>query len=70
MGAKVGRLTKQPLSSPPLKPCHPKNINVNQCEFEGRRLIHYSADFGHVEILSFLIENGAEVNCKDKYGIR
>ncbi|CAN9508189.1 unnamed protein product [Ophioblennius macclurei] len=34
----------------------------------GRMPLHYAADFGHKELLEYLISKGADVNAKDKHG--
>ncbi|KAH8249125.1 hypothetical protein KR032_006264 [Drosophila birchii] len=42
--------------------------NVNE-EIKGRYPVHYAADFGHLNVLEFLIDIGADVDRKDKHGI-
>ncbi|KAH9418221.1 myotrophin-like isoform X1 [Dermatophagoides pteronyssinus] len=36
---------------------------------DGRRPIHYAADYGQKEILEYLIQLGANVNSLDRHGI-
>lgn len=45
-----------------------KQIDVNS-EINGRYPLHYAADFGQVEVLSYLIKKGAKVDVEDKHGI-
>lgn len=35
----------------------------------GRNALHFAADYGHVDIIEYLISKGANVNLKDKHGI-
>ncbi|CAH8849381.1 unnamed protein product [Trichobilharzia szidati] len=35
----------------------------------GRTLIHYAADYGQKEICAYLINNGADVNISDNFGV-
>ncbi|KAI1309395.1 Myotrophin [Halotydeus destructor] len=44
------------------------NIEVNS-SIDGRPLIHYAADYGHTEVIQYLIQKGANVNSTDKHGI-
>lgn len=41
---------------------------VNQ-DINGRTLLHYAADYGQSEVISYLISKGADVNILDKHGI-
>lgn len=45
-----------------------QNIQVNQ-DVNGRTLLHYAADYGQTEVVSYLISRGANVNANDKHGI-
>ncbi|XP_046979424.1 myotrophin [Schistocerca americana] len=45
-----------------------KQIDVNK-EIDGRPPIHYAADYGQGEVISYLVTKGADVNAKDKHGI-
>ncbi|KAK2716177.1 hypothetical protein QYM36_010677, partial [Artemia franciscana] len=45
-----------------------KGINVNQ-KFDGRPLLVFAADYGHADILEFLLSRGASIDEKDKHGI-
>lgn len=38
-----------------------KSTSVNTV-IDGRPLIHYAADFGHKDVIQFLIEKGADLN--------
>lgn len=42
--------------------------DVNQ-EVGGRRPMHYAADFGHKDVMDFLISMGGDVNASDKHGL-
>ncbi|KAI3366684.1 hypothetical protein L3Q82_009354, partial [Scortum barcoo] len=43
--------------------------DVNRTLEGGRKPLHLAADFGHTEVVEFLISKGADVNAPDKYGI-
>ncbi|XP_066991004.1 myotrophin [Anabrus simplex] len=45
-----------------------KEIDVNK-EIDGRPPIHYAADYGQEDVITYLISKGADVNAKDKHGI-
>ncbi|CAL1283652.1 unnamed protein product [Larinioides sclopetarius] len=45
-----------------------KGVDVN-ASIDGRLPIHYAADYGQTEVLSYLIEKGANIEAKDKHGI-
>jgi len=45
-----------------------ENIQINQ-DINGRTLLHYAADYGQSEVVSYLISRGANVNALDKHGI-
>ncbi|KAF7492639.1 Myotrophin [Sarcoptes scabiei] len=45
-----------------------QKLDVNVM-IDGRRPIHYASDYGHKEILEYLIKLGADVNSLDKHGI-
>ncbi|VDM40703.1 unnamed protein product [Toxocara canis] len=42
--------------------------NVNTM-IEGRYPIHYAADYGHTDIVQYLLSKGADVNVLDVHGI-
>jgi hypothetical protein len=45
-----------------------RNINVNvKDDVSGWTPLHYAADEGHIEIAGLLLQNGAEVNAKDRW---
>ena len=46
---------------------NPSNIN-QQDENNGFTALHYCAQNGYLQIAQLLIDNGADVNIKDKYG--
>ncbi|CAK9292326.1 unnamed protein product [Gordionus sp. m RMFG-2023] len=45
-----------------------KTIRINE-ELRGRQPLHYAADYGQAEIIKFLLNQGADINAKDSYGI-
>lgn len=45
-----------------------QNFNVNE-EINGRKCLHYAADYGQTEVLAYLISRGAVVDDADKHGI-
>ena len=38
-------------------------------DLDGRKPLHYAADFGHGTVVDYLIGKGAEINAKDKHDI-
>ncbi|XP_063398766.1 myotrophin-like [Mytilus trossulus] len=45
-----------------------EGVNLNE-EIEGRTPLHYAADYGHSEVIGFLVDKGGQVDIKDKHGI-
>lgn len=45
-----------------------KSVDVN-APIDGRSPIHYAADYGQLEVLEFLLSEGADLNVLDKHGI-
>ncbi|CAF0763454.1 unnamed protein product [Adineta ricciae] len=45
---------------------HPGKVNE---QMNGRSLLHYAADAGNFDVLKELVNNGANVNSKDKFGL-
>lgn len=43
-------------------------VDVKKKNETGRQAIHYAASKGNLEILSLLLQSGASVNARDKYG--
>lgn len=39
-------------------------------EVEGRNYVHYACDYGQLDVLKYLIQNGAHEDDDDQYGIR
>ncbi|KAI5699284.1 myotrophin-like [Diaphorina citri] len=46
-----------------------KTYIINK-EVEGRKYIHYASDYGQLDVLKYLIANGAHKDDEDQYGIR
>ncbi|VVC27339.1 Ankyrin repeat-containing domain,Ankyrin repeat [Cinara cedri] len=44
------------------------NWDVNNVS-NGRTMLHKACDFGHLDIVEYLIQNGADINKKDNFGI-
>ncbi|CAF3034284.1 unnamed protein product [Rotaria socialis] len=45
---------------------HPGKVNE---QMNGRSLLHYAADAGNYDVLKELVDNGANVNSNDKFGL-
>lgn len=43
-----------------------KGATINAYDKKDRRAVHWAAHMGHVEVVKTLVENGAELNCRDK----
>ncbi|CAJ0564084.1 unnamed protein product, partial [Mesorhabditis spiculigera] len=43
--------------------------NVDEVVKAGRNSMHMACDYGQVEVVKYLIENGGNVNLADKHGI-
>lgn len=43
--------------------------DVNRTLESGRKPLHHAADYGHAEVVDYLISNGADVNVQDKHGL-
>eukprot|EP00493_Phyllostaurus_siculus_P007347 UN07424 len=43
--------------------------DVNAEVMNGRTSIHFAADYGQLEVLQYLVEQGANIDLADKYGI-
>jgi len=50
-----------------------KHIESNKTDvnasIDGRHPIHYASDYGQHDVIKYLLDNGADVNAKDKHGI-
>ena len=44
------------------------DININVCDAQKNTALHYAALFEEVDIVQTLINNGANVNCKNELG--
>mmetsp|Transcript_26024 Transcript_26024/g.58867 ORF Transcript_26024/g.58867 Transcript_26024/m.58867 type:complete len:2813 (-) Transcript_26024:149-8587(-) len=43
-------------------------IDVNEHNYDGRTALHIAASEGHAELVQFLLDKAADVNCKDRRG--
>ncbi|CAG7822921.1 unnamed protein product [Allacma fusca] len=43
-----------------------KDRSLNASDFEGRTPLHYAAMFNHSELVTFLVNEGSEINPLDK----
>ncbi|XP_008313833.1 myotrophin [Cynoglossus semilaevis] len=41
--------------------------DINRTLEEGRKPLHYTADYGHRDVMEYLISKGADVNALDKH---
>ena len=47
-----------------------QNMSVNMADHANKRTpMHWAADFGQVEVMTYLLAKGANVNAKDQHGI-
>lgn len=45
-----------------------RNLDVNTADYDQRTALHVAAAEGHVDVVSFLLSEGAVSNCKDRWG--
>ncbi|XP_064635254.1 myotrophin-like [Lineus longissimus] len=45
------------------------NLDVNKEQLGGRKALHFAADYGHDDIIKYLLSKGADINEEDKFGI-
>jgi len=46
-----------------------KGVDVNADLMNGRMALHYAADYGHADVLEYLLSKGAKIDLPDKHGI-
>jgi glutaminase len=44
------------------------SVDVNAADYDGRTAMHLASEEGHLEVVKYLIEKGASVNCVDRWG--
>ena len=44
------------------------NINLNILNYLGRTSLHYASENGHQPVVELLLDRGADIDQKDKYG--
>lgn len=47
---------------------HIQNIDLNRGDYDKRTPMHLAAINGYLEIVEYLVENGCDVNPKDRWG--
>lgn len=43
-------------------------VNINAGDYDRRTPLHLAVSAGNVDVIKYLIEKGADVNCKDRWG--
>jgi len=46
------------------------HVNVNQGDYDNRTALHLATSHCHVNVVRALLDHGADVNCKDRWGSR
>lgn len=47
--------------------CHSKGALFNMCDYDGRTPLHVACSNGNVDVVRFLLEEGAPVHQKDRF---
>jgi len=45
-----------------------QNVNVNAMDKKGKTALMWAANYGHIEVVKFLVKSGADVNIADNKG--
>jgi len=43
--------------------------DVNAADYDGRTPLHIAASYGHVDVVDWLVEHGAVLDCRDSFGL-
>lgn len=44
------------------------HVDINTTDYDGRSALHLAAESEHTEIIEYLVNNGADMNLKDRWG--
>lgn len=45
-----------------------RGLDINEGDYDKRTPLHLAVSAGHIDIIKHLIENGANINCRDRWG--
>lgn len=45
-----------------------ENFNVNDADYDGRTALHLASEEGHLDAVRYLVRQGANINCEDRWG--
>ena len=53
-----------------LRALNSADVDINQVDYDKRSVLHVAATTGRLEVLEVLVNKGANVNARDRYGWR